>query len=685
MDLSYLESLNAEQRRAVQFGVTGEGANLCGPLLVIAGAGSGKTTTLAHRVGHLVINGVDPQRIMLLTFSRRSAQEMTRRSQCIMARALKLETTGTFQWAGTFHAVGARFIREYASRIGLDPSFTILDREDSADLLNLVRHDLDLMPTNKRFPQKGTCLGIYSRTINSEMSLSDVLEQHFPWCLQWIGELQRLFAAYVREKQKRGTLDYDDLLLYWSGMTAVPEIAAEIGARFDHILVDEFQDTNHLQSSILTNLRPTGTGLMVVGDDAQAIYGFRAATIRNILDFPGQFSPAAQIVTLAQNYRSTRPVLAASNAIIGFAKERFTKHLWSNRESEQRPYLVTVQEDLEQARYVATKVLECRESGTLLKHQAVLFRASSHSSSLEIELTRRNIPFVKFGGLRFLDTSHVKDVIAVLRFVENPRDRVAAFRVLQLLPGIGPKIAGKALEFISGHAAPLEKLSEIAPPSAAAVDWPRMVELVRQMKHGSIWPADVEAVREWHAAYLESQFDDAAVRLADLAQLQQIANGYSSRESFLTELALDPPSATSDEAGGSLLEEDHLILSTIHSAKGQEWKNVFVLNVIDGCIPSDLGAGSCDDLEEERRLLYVATTRAKDDLHLIVPHRWYVHRQISYGDRHVYASRSRFIPAEILKLFDVISWSSSRIGPSITAKVAPKIDLAAAVQARWLQ
>ena len=319
-------------------------------------------------------------------------------------------------------------------------------------MINLVRHDLGFSKTDKRFPAKGTCLAIYSRAVNSEQPLEEVLGSYFPWCEMWQAELQALFARYVEIKQQQHVLDYDDLLLYWAHMMQEAALAEEIGARFDHVLVDEYQDTNRLQASVLLALRPNGKGLTVVGDDAQSIYSFRAATVRNILDFPGHFTPRADVVTLEQNYRSTQPILAAANAVIELAEERFTKNLWSDRKSIERPYLVSVRDEADQARCVVEKVLESREQGLALKAQAVLFRASHHSGPLEVELTRRNIPFVKFGGLKFLEAAHIKDLLSFLRWAENPRDRVAGFRVVQLLPGAGPATAAKVLDRLTERA-----------------------------------------------------------------------------------------------------------------------------------------------------------------------------------------------------------------------------------------
>ena len=676
-----LATLNAEQRRAVEHGIDDPS-----PLLIIAGAGSGKTNTLAHRVAHLIERKADPRRIMLLTFSRRAAAEMTRRVERIAAQARPDQArliADALSWSGTFHAIGARLLREYAEQIGLDRSFTIHDREDSADLMNLVRHDHGFSKTEDRFPAKNTCLAIYSRTVNAELQLADVLGAAFPWCASWENELKALFGAYVEAKQHQSVLDYDDLLLYWAQMMQVEDIAHDVSSRFDHVLVDEYQDTNRLQASILLALKPDGKGLTVVGDDAQSIYSFRAATVRNILDFPDHFSPPAAIITLDRNYRSTLPILNAANAVIDLATERHKKNLRTDRVSSERPQLVSVRDETDQARYVAERILEYREASIPLKQQAVLFRASHHSGPLEIELARRNIPFVKFGGLKFLEASHIKDVLAVLRWAENLRDRVSGFRVIQLLPGVGPATAARLLDRLVESNSSAEILREFKPPAAAAQDWPAFVEMLNLIRSGAaLWPAEFDLVTRWYTPHLERLHEDAKVREADLLQLGQIASTFTSRQRFLTELTLDPPSATSDEAGPPLLDEDYLILSTIHSAKGQEWKSVFVLNCVDGCIPSDLGVGSTPEIEEERRLLYVAMTRAKDHLHLVLPQRFFNHQQRGNGDRHMYASRTRFIPSPIVKHFEQCAWPPPSREAGLKSNIKPT-DIGARLKQMW--
>ena len=687
MAAAYLEKLNEQQRQAVEHGVGLTDGQVAGPLLIIAGAGSGKTNTLAHRVAHLIVNGADPRRILLMTFSRRAASEMARRVERICQRVIGTNSaalTDALAWSGTFHGIGARLLRIYAEQIGLNLDFTIHDREDSADLMNLVRHELGLSKTESRFPTKGTCLSIYSRAVNSQTPLNGILRNHYPWVASWEEQLKQLFAAYVEAKQAQNVLDYDDLLLYWAQMVSDPGLADDIGNRFDHVMVDEYQDTNTLQASVLMALKPGGRGLTVVGDDAQSIYSFRAATVRNILDFPASFTPVADIITLDRNYRSTQPILAAANGVIDLARERFTKNLWTERQSLERPKLVTVKDETEQANFIVDQVLANRETGMTLKNQAVLFRTSSHSGPLEVELTRRNIPFVKFGGLKFLDSAHVKDMLAVLRFAQNPRDRVAGFRLLQMLPGIGPKKAGNILDTISVDPEPLLALAEIPPPPKTGEDWTTFVQLLAGLRKAEdSWPSDIAQARVWYEPHLDRIHEDADTRKADLLQLEQIAGGYPSRERFLTELTLDPPDATSDQAGVPLLDEDYLILSTIHSAKGQEWRAVFMLNVVDGCIPSDLGTGTTQEIEEERRLLYVAMTRARDHLALITPQRFFTHGQNTQGDRHVYAARCRFIPATLLQFFETASWPKTSVAASERSAQQIRIDVGARMRSMW--
>jgi DNA helicase-2/ATP-dependent DNA helicase PcrA len=676
-----LDELNPEQSAAVRFGDGG----IAGPLLIIAGAGSGKTKTLAHRVAHLIAAGASPERLLLLTFSRRAAAELERRAATVLRRQFGNHLTQChLPWAGTFHSIGARLLREHAENIGLSATFTIHDRSDSVDLMGLMRSERALDETRSRFPSKGTCVAIYSRVVNSQSTLNEVLRQHFPWCLAWHHELAGLFEAYIAEKQAQQVLDYDDLLLYWAEMVSVPSFARAIGERFDHILIDEYQDTNRLQASLVLALKPSGAGVTVVGDDAQSIYAFRAATVKNILDFPKQFAMPVECVTLSQNYRSTQPILSACNAVIGLATEGYQKQLHSERTSLQKPLLVTVKDDPSQAAYVAERVLAAGEQGMPLKSQAVLFRTSSHSAVLELELARRNIPFVKFGGLKFLEAAHIKDVLSALRWIENVKSRMAASRLLQLMPGIGARSAQKILDAMLAVPNPWLEMAAIAPPPAAAAAYAAWVHLVLAVSKGD-WPEEVSLVRKWYEPHLSRLHDDNPSRVLDLEQLERIASTYPSRERFLTELTLDPPEATSDEAGAPLQDDDYLILSTIHSAKGQEWKAVYLLNVVDGCIPSDLATGTSAEIEEERRLLYVGMTRARDRLELVVPQRFYVAQQSAKGDRHVLAARTRFIPSALLQHFEIQVWPVAGSSGTEASTAPEKIDLGARLRGSFVR
>lgn len=692
-------ALNEAQLRAVRHGVGGgEG----GPILIIAGAGTGKTATLAHRVAELVKEGVRPERMLLLTFSRRAAAELERRAGATLAKSLGRQggdAAVTFPWSGTFHAIGARILREYAERIGLAANFTIHDRGDAEDLMALVRHDAqgrERETTTMRFPGAATSLAIYSRSVNAQAPLRDVLRDAFPWCANHEEALTRLFAAYVEAKQAQQVLDFDDLLLYWAMAMEEGDLAREIGARFDHVLVDEYQDTNRLQAAILRAMKPDGRGVTVVGDDAQAIYGFRAATVRNILDFPRQYDPPATVIALERNYRSTAPILDAANALIAATGERFAKTLASARGIGETPRVVTVADETAQAEFVAAEALRHRELGIDLRRQAVLFRTSSHSAMLELELARRNIPFVKYGGLRFLEASHVKDLLSVLRWIENPRARVAGFRALRLMPGVGPATATRWLDALdalgtSDNAAAAMRAFTV--PPAAADAWPALLRVYAALhRQDSPWPGELDALLDWYAPRLAERYDDAALREPDLAQLRHIAATYPSRERFLAELTLDPPAVTSAQAGPPLLDEDWLTLSTIHSAKGQEWKVVQVLSCVDGCIPSDMATGRAEEIDEERRLLYVAMTRARDHLTLVLPQRYYVRQQASAGDRHVYAQPSRFLTAAVRKCLTDETWPP-RVGTapggaavasgSAIAASRPPVDLRARARLAW--
>jgi ATP-dependent DNA helicase UvrD/PcrA len=654
----HLATLNPAQRLAAEYGEAGANSPFrSGPLLVIAGAGTGKTMTLAHRVAHLLINGISPERILLLTFTRRASQEMTRRVEAIVRAssgdlsAARLPAGG-LPWSGTFHSIANRLLRRFAHNLGLDPGFSVLDRGDAADIMDVVRHELELTRTAKRFPKKDTCLAIYSRCVNTQKPLSETLDRFYPWCADWDDELAELFRHYVLRKQQSQSLDYDDLLLYWSHLVAEPEFAKLIGSSFDHILVDEYQDTNLVQAQILNALKPDGNGITVVGDDAQSIYSFRAAEVENILGFPDQYMPSAAVITLEQNYRSFQPILDSANCLIAESDRQYRKNLFSEQVGGEKPRYVTVEDGDAEAEFVVESILANRERGMQLKEQAVLFRGSHHSDRLELELVRRNIPYVKYGGLKFLEAAHVKDLLSILKWAENPKNEVAAFRVLKLMPGMGPSNAARCFEQLAVGDHQFSTLRNFRAPAASSAEWPAFCELLESLSttdfDESGWQSQLTSARRWYQPHLERLYDGLDTREADLEQLEQISGRYPTRERFLTELTLDPPSAAGDLAGDPLLDEDYLILSTVHSAKGQEWESVFVVNVSDGNFPSEFATGKPEMIEEERRLLYVAMTRAKQSLSLVAPLRYHVTQQRRDGDKHVYGARSRFMTETLM-------------------------------------
>jgi DNA helicase-2/ATP-dependent DNA helicase PcrA len=464
-----------------------------------------------------------------------------------------------------------------------------------------------------------------------------------------------------------------------------PALARAVGRRFDHVLVDEYQDVNQLQADIVLALKPGGAGVTVVGDDAQSIYSFRSASVDNILEFPGRCDPPAEVIALEINYRSSQPVLDAANALIRGATRGYPKTLIAARGAGARPRLVTVQDDRGQSDYVIRALLRRREEGTPLSRQAVLFRSSDHSDWLEIELMRANIPYVKYGGLRFLEAAHVKDLMSILRWADNPKNGIAAFRVLQLLPGMGPANAARCWQAYvdDGHA--ISSLARFIPPAAAAENGPGFASMMAALAHPTAcWHGQIARVRAWYEPELARLYESPAVRAADLEMLEQLAGQYAGRESFLTELTLDPPSASGEHAGPPLIDEDYLVLSTVHSAKGQEWDAVHVLNVTDGNFPNEFAAGRAEGIDEERRLLYVAMTRARDELHLIEPLRYYVTQQAAGGDRHVYGARSRFLDDSVLATLDRVGWPDepeSDAPPGDGASV--RIDVGARLRALW--
>jgi DNA helicase-2/ATP-dependent DNA helicase PcrA len=672
---SLVDALNPEQERAVAFGD--------GPLLVIAGAGTGKTRTLIYRVAHLIERGVAPERILLLTFTRRAAGEMLARAERLVGSA------GARVHGGTFHSVGHRLLRQFGASAGLPADFTIMDQGDAQDLMQLARGALGLSKSLKRFPKKETLHYLYSRHINTELPIDELLHREFAQFLEYEQQIIGLFADYTLRKQERNLVDYDDLLLFWATMLeASPALGARMAGLYDHVLVDEYQDTNLLQARILRGMCEGHRKLTVVGDDAQSIYSFRGAHFRNILDFPRQF-PGTTLVTLAQNYRSTQPILALSNVLISRAEERFTKDLWTSREGGEKPWLVTAKDEAQQTRFVVDRVLQLHEGGMPLREMAVLFRAGYMSADLEIELTNRKIPFEKWGGLKFLEAAHVKDVLAFLRVSDNPRDEVSWYRILMLMPGIGDATARGLMASMEERSWDPDAFTHLIAPPKAREAHRSLAQLLRQLRtvgsgsgdeSGARVASDIMAIRALYDSILKERYDRPEARLADLDQLRTIAAGYPSRGAFLAALALDPPSSTQDLAGGSESESDALVLSTVHSAKGKEWKAVFLIWAVDGWFPSSRAVDDPDELEEERRLMYVALTRARDELAVVYPMQVYGSRR---GADYSIDQLSRFLDRGVRATMQRIVVEEPGDVPPPETPAAPAIDLRAIMRGRF--
>jgi DNA helicase-2/ATP-dependent DNA helicase PcrA len=670
----HLAELNAEQAAAAAFGD--------GPLLIIAGAGTGKTRALVHRVAHLIDRGTRAERILLLTFTRRAAQEMLARAERLVGSASRGVQ------GGTFHATAHRLLRRFGPAAGLQAEFSIMDQGDSEDLMHLSRAQLGYGDAKRRFPKKETLHHVYSRHVNTEIPVGDILRDEFPRFGDISEDFERIFADYTRRKADRNLVDYDDLLLFWALMLEAPGIGDTIAGLYDHVLVDEYQDTNLLQARILRGLCRTHRNITVVGDDAQSIYSFRGASFRNILDFPEQF-PGTTIVALEQNYRSTQPILDTTNTLISRAAERYTKSLWTKRTGGEAPWLVTTQDEPQQTRFVVDRLLELHEQGTPLREIAVIFRAGYMSADLEIELTNRGIPFEKWGGLKFLEAGHVKDVLAFLRILENPRDEVSWYRVLMLLPGIGEMTARAAIEAMAQMAWDSQAFGRFAPPPRARDAHRQLVALLDALRAGDADAGtvseDIGRVRGLYDDVLREKYDRVDPRLSDLDQLQTIAGGYPSREAFLSAIALEPPNATQDLAGGSDEERDALVLSTAHSAKGKEWDAVFVLWAADGWFPMARALHDEEQLEEERRLMYVAMTRARNHLAATCPLNSYATRR---GADYAIDQLSRFLDRGVRETMRRVTpeWRDETAGapaPDPATPPAPALDLRALMRGRF--
>jgi DNA helicase-2/ATP-dependent DNA helicase PcrA len=604
--INYAQDLNRAQYEAA--------TTLEGPFLVIAGAGTGKTRTLVYRVAHLVEIGVDPRSILLLTFTRRAAQEMLRRASLIMDS--RCDKVG----GGTFHSFANLTLREHGRKIGLPPQFMIMDRPDSEDVIQLLRTHLGLNTKDKRFPRKQTVGEIFSMALNKEFTLPDLVEREYPHLYDSLDDLLKLYELYVGYKNEKALVDYDDLLVKLRDLLEENVDARErLSERYRFIMVDEYQDTNRLQARIVRLLATAHDNVMVVGDDAQSIYSFRGANFRNIMDFPKEF-PDAKIIYLEENYRSVQPVLNFTNEIIRRAQERYDKNLFTRKAEGDVPLLVRAGNEQMQSRFVCQKILELREEGVPLWDVAVLFRSSFHSFDLEIELARHNIPFVKRGGFQFMETAHIKDLLAYLRVLCNPQDAISWGRILLLLEGVGSQLSQKVIEWVLSNGAPWARLKTFETKGRAAQGL-RTLAQVLEVCAEKTRPAEMaQYLLQYYIPILKQNHpDDYPKRMKDMEHFLGMTERYRSLERLVTDMALEPPTDSVDGVLAVDPDEGSLVLSTIHSAKGLEWHTVFIIWALEGRFPSYYNIDTPEELEEERRLLYVAATRAKENLFVTYP------------------------------------------------------------------
>ena len=686
-----LGGLNEQQRRAVTY----QG----GPLLVLAGAGTGKTRTLVARAAWLRgCQGVQASRILLLTFTRRAASDMLARA----AAGWDGSVRGSERiCGGTFHAIAHKIIRQHAESFSLPPQFTILDPGDTVDILDALRPDHGLAETGlagtglagpglagpgQRAPRAAACADIYTRCVNTGRPVSEVVTASFPWCAPFTGQLAGLFRAYTARKRARHLLDFDDLLLFWQAALADPVSGPVLRGMFDAVLVDEYQDVNAVQASIVRLLQPDGKQLTCVGDDAQAIYGFRGADPAHLRQLTGDY-PGLDIVRLDRNYRSRQGVLDLAN-VIRPSSPGLDLTLTGDRGAGMAPLLVRCHDEATQAIQICARVLEAHEDGAALRDQAVLVRAAHHSDILEIELSARKIPYVKYGGLRFTDTAHVKDFLAAARILVNPADELAWFRLLRLHEGIGPAHARRVLDALDPEdgwaraveAAPARSRGALAATLGRLADAARPEAAAQQMGAGQTAAGQATAVLALLDPLIRARYPDAVARISDLQRLADATAAQPSLHDALAELTLDPPVSASDLAGPPRLDEDYLTISTIHAAKGLEWPIVHLPHLVDGALPSDMALGDPGGLAEEHRLFYVAVTRARDHLYLYTPQRLHVHRR-GRDDRHGFGQLTRFLDAEALTTCESVT--AAPLAPALPAvgSLATRVD--AALGALW--
>lgn len=650
--VNYRDVLNEEQRAVVMAGK--------GPLLVIAGAGSGKTRTLTYRVCRLIEAGVAPGRILLLTFTNRAAREMVSRVETLLKGDVRRI------WGGTFHSLGNRILRRHASSLGYENNFSILDAEDAKDMVEACIEEAAIDTKARRFPKGEVLAGLFSFATNTDTPLEQVIVAQAPQFEPLTQQIVRVDRLYQARKLERNAMDYDDLLVNWKRLLSEkPDIAAIYQEQFEHILVDEYQDTNRLQADIIDLLATKQRNLMVVGDDAQSIFGWRGANFANIFEFKDRY-PDAQLFRLEMNYRSTPEILMLANASVAHNRKQFPKHLQAVRPSRQfTPALVPLRDAEQQAAFVAARILELRDEGVPLDEIAVLYRSHFHSLELQLELTRRGIPYDVRSGVRFFEQAHIKDVVAYLRLLVNPRDELAWKRVLKLIPKIGNATAARVWEKLAYAPEPLAlaRTSDLAKvlPKGAQSGWTEFVELLNALLEPAVvnQPAkQIELVlARGYLEYLQATYENAEAREEDLRQLANFAAGYETTELLLSELALinterfGPPGGTVGEdvlMGGD--EDEQLTLSSVHQAKGLEWRVVFLLWAADGRFPSARSLRDAEGEEEERRLFYVALTRARDELYVCYPL-----LDSERGRQSVIQRPSRFVTEVPRALFEI--WS----------------------------
>lgn len=634
-DLSFLKELNPSQQRVVK--------TTLGPLLVVAGAGSGKTKTLICRLAYLVHQGVPPEKILLLTFTRKAAREMIEKASELLKRSCQ-KVVG-----GTFHSLCQYMLRFYGYLLGYHSNFTILDRSDAEDLINLLRNSLGFTNKKKKFPKKDTLATIYSKIINQRKSLEEILSCEYPQFLDFFYEIEKLRIEYNNYKKEHQLMDYDDLLVNWLLiLKQYPQVRREVGERYNFIMVDEYQDTNYLQGEIIKYMGEIHQNVMVVGDDSQSIYGFRGANFKNIFEFPKLFKNT-KIIKLEQNYRSTQAILDLANIIISNSKIKYTKNLYTLRKGGEKPVLFKAKDEAESSKFIVDRVLELREKGIKLSQISVLFRSAFHSFDLEVELSKRGIPFIKYGGLKLLESAHIKDILSFLKILVNPKDFLAWHRILLLLEGVGPKTAEKTINYLKTVESPLNYLLEKVLLQIPTKEVKHLVNLYKELLSKNLSPTEI-LIKIWENYYPIFQkiyYEDYLKREKDIESLIALSEKYSTLEEFLTDLVLEPLELGEPE--NMSREEEFLVLSTIHSAKGLEWHTVFIISLIEGRFPSYHSLQREEELEEERRLFYVAVTRAREKLFLIAPTTVYLP-----GEGKVLAKISRFvqeIPPSLLSYY----------------------------------